>query len=221
VIVLSGLVAATVVALRVAACVAREVHRDRRGRREHAALVASAGCPGDEPDVAILDHDAPAVYCMPCGRYRIVISAGALRALTTEQVHAVLAHERAHLRYRHHLMLALAGGLARSFPGVPLLTQAPSQVALLAEMAADDAAARRHDPDDLAAALVVLARARVRPAMLAAGGLAAEARLRRILGPQQPRMGLARLAAVTGLIPAVAIACLPLLLAACDVTSHP
>jgi beta-lactamase regulating signal transducer with metallopeptidase domain len=217
----AGLVAATAVLLWTAGCIAREVYRDWRRRREHAALVAAAGRPGDEPGVAILDHDSPAVYCLPSGRYRIVISTGALRALTAEQVRAVLAHERAHLRRRHHLALALVGGLARAFPGVPLLSRAPSEAAALAEMAADDDAARRHHRDDLAAALVVLARAGARPAMLTAGGPAAAARLHRILAPQQPVSGLARLAAVSGFIPAVVVACLPLVLAACDITSHP
>jgi hypothetical protein len=104
---------------------------------------------------------------------------------------------------------------------VPLLSQAPPQLAVLAEMAADDAAARRYRRDDLAAALVVLATAGAQPAMLAASGPEAIARLQRILAPQQPRTGLARLAAIAGLIPPLVIACLPLLLAACDVTSHP
>jgi Zn-dependent protease with chaperone function len=220
-IAVAGLVAAAAVVLRAAGCMAREVHRDGRGRREHAALVAAAGRPSDEPGVAILDHYAPAVYCLPCGRYRIVMSAGALRVLSAEQVRAVLAHERAHLRSRHHLVLALATALGRAFPRVPLLARAASEVAGLAEMAADDAAARRHGRDDLAAALVVLARAGAKPAMLAAGGPAAAARLDRMLAPQQPRTGIARLAAVIGLIPAVVIACLPLVLAACDITSHP
>jgi Zn-dependent protease with chaperone function len=221
VIAIGGSVAATALVLWAAGCIAREYHRDWRGRREHAALVMAAGRPGDEPGVVILDHDAPAVYCLPSGRYRIGVSAGALRALTAEQILAVLAHERAHLRYRHHLVLSLASALSRAFSRVPLLAQAPSQVAVLAEMAADDSAARRYDRDDLAAALVVLAQAGAKPAMLAAGGPAAAARLHRILSPRQPRQRLARLAAVTGLIPAVVIACLPLVLAACDITSHP
>jgi hypothetical protein len=118
-------------------------------------------------------------------------------------------------------MLALATALARAFPRVPLLSQAKPQLAVLAEMAADDAAARRHRPDDLATALVVLARAGAQPATLAASGPEAIARLQRILDPEQPRTGLARLAAVAGLIPPVLIACLPLLLAACDASSHP
>jgi Zn-dependent protease with chaperone function len=221
VIAVAGLVAAASVVLRAAGCVAQEVHHDRRGRREHAFMVAAVGRPGCEPGVVVLEHSAPTVYCLPFGQYRIVISASALSVLTPVQVRAVLAHERAHLRCHHHLVLALAIAMGRAFPGVPLLTQAPSQVAVLAEMAADDAAVRRHSRDDLAAALVVLACAATRPAVLAVGGLAAAARLQRILAPQQPRTGLARLAAVTGLIPAATIACLPLVLAVCDITSHP
>jgi Zn-dependent protease with chaperone function len=220
-IAIAGLLVAAGVLLRVAGCAACEFRRGLRDRREHAALVAATGRPGDEPDIAIIDHDVPAVYCLPCGRYQIVISAGALAALTTEQLHAILAHERAHLRRRHHAILALATALARAFPRVPLLSQAQPQLATLAEMAADDAAARRHRRDDLAAALVRLATAGARPATLAASGPEAIIRLQRLLAPQQPRTGLAMLAATAGLIPPVVITCLPLILAACDISSHP
>jgi beta-lactamase regulating signal transducer with metallopeptidase domain len=221
-IAIAGLVAAATVLLRAAGCAARELLRGRRDWREHAALVAATGRPGDAPDVAIVNHDAPAVYCLPRGRHRIVVSAGALAALTPAQLHAVLAHERAHLRRHHHVTLTLATSLARAFPRVPLLSQARPQLAVLAEMAADDAAARRHRRDDLAAALVVLAAAGARPAALAASGPEAMVRLQRILATQrQPRIGLARVAAIAGLIPPVVIACLPLLVAACGFTSHP
>src|SRR5262249_19472861 len=142
-------------------------------------------------------------------------------ALTPQQLRAVLAHERTHLRRHHHLLLALATSLARAFPRVPLLTQAQPQLAVLAEMAADDAAARRHRRDDLAAALVVLARAGAHRATLAASGPEATARLQRILDPERPRTGLARLAAVAALIPPVVIACLPLLLPAGATPSPP
>src|SRR5215472_16301799 len=214
-IAIAGLLVAAAVVLRAAGCVACEFRSGRRDRREHAARVAATGRPGDELDVAIVDHDAPAVYCLPCGRYQIVISAGALAALTPEQLRAVLAHERAHLRRHHHVILALATALARAFPRVPLLSQAQPQLAVLAEMAADDAAIRRHRRDDLAAA-------GARPATLAASGPEAIVRLQRIFTTQQqPRIGLARLAAIAGLILPAVIACLPLLLAACDISSHP
>src|SRR5215469_14688785 len=207
VIAIAGLLVAAAVVLRAAGCVACEFRRALRDRREHAALVAAAGRPGDEPDVAIVDHDVPAVYCLPCGRHQIVISAGALTALTPEQLRAVLAHERAHLRRRHHVNLALATALSRAFPRVPLLSQAQPQLAVLAEMAADDAAIRCHRRDDLASALVVLARAGAgaQPATLAASGPEAIARLQRLLEPEPPCTRLARLAAIAGLIPAMVI----------------
>jgi Zn-dependent protease with chaperone function len=221
-IAVAGLLVAAGVVLRAAGCAAAELRRGWRDRRDHAALVTATGRPGDEPDVAIVNHDAPAVYCMPGGQYQIVISAGALAALTPDQLGAVLAHERAHLSRRHHVILALSAGLARAFPCVPLLGQARPQLAALAEMAADDAATRRHRCDDLAAALVVLGRAGARSATLAASGPEALARLERLLDPAPPpRFGLARIAAVAGLIPPVVIACLSLLIAACDASGHP
>jgi len=218
----AGLLLAAAVVLRAGWFVAGELARSRRGWRAHATLVAAAGRPCPEPGVIVLDEDAPAAYCLPCGRYRVVVSAGALAVLGTEQLQAVLAHERAHLRCRHHLMLAVAAALARAFPGVPLLAQAGPQLGVLAEMAADDAAARRHDPDHLAAALVILARAGTHPPALAVGGPAAIARIQRLLAPPQQRQARrARLAATAALLLPAAIAFLPLLIAACDATAHP
>src|SRR5262249_41946500 len=150
-IAIAGLLVAAAVVLRAAGCVACEFRRGRRDRREHAALVAATRRPGDAPADAIVDHDPPAVYCLPRGRHQIVISAGALAALTPQQLRAVLAHERTHLRRHHHLVLALATSLARAFPRVPLLSQAQPQLAVLAEMAADDPAIRRHRRHYLAA----------------------------------------------------------------------
>ncbi len=219
-IAVAGLLLAGAVVLRAAGCLAWELYRGRCDRREHAALVAATGRPSPELGVAIVDHDAPAVYCLPCGRNQIVVSAGALAALTPSQIRAVLAHERAHLRCRHHMLLALATGLARAFPYVPLLGQAQPQLGVLAEMAADDDAIRRHRRDDLAAALVVLASAGTPPAALTVGGPAAMARLHRMLDPpQHPRTGPARLAAIAGLLLPAAVACLPLIIAACDITA--
>jgi Zn-dependent protease with chaperone function len=154
----------------------------------------------------------------------VVISTGALCRLGPGQMQAVLAHERAHLRGHHHLMLAVAAALACAFTAIPLLARAAAELAVLAEMAADDAATRRHHPADLAAALVTLASAGSRATALTAGGPAAIARIQRLLAPP-PQLGLpvrtARLAvgAAALAVPAV-IACLPLVIAACDVISR-
>lgn len=218
----AGLVLAAAIALRAGTCLVSEFTRGRRERGEHAALVAAAGRPDHKLGAVVLDHDTPTAYCLPHGRQRIVVSAGALAALGTEQMQAVLAHERAHLRGRHHLMLATGAALARAFPCVPLLTQARPQLAVLAEMAADDAAARSHDRGDLAEALIILARAGVRSTALAAGGPAVIARVQRLLTPPALRPARrTRLAAAAGLIVPVFIASLPLLMVACDVVSRP
>lgn len=219
-ITVAGLLLAAAVVVRTAGCVALELYRGRRSRREHAALIAAAGHPGPAHDVVILNHDAPSVYCLTSGRGRIVVTAGALSALTPEQMRAVIAHERAHLRSRHHAILALATGLARAFPRVPLLAQAEGQLCVLAEMAADDAAVRAHRRDDLAAALVVLAGAGSRPAVLTAGGPTAMVRLQRLLTRPERGTRPAELAAIAGLLPAVAVASVPLTVALCDVITH-
>jgi bla regulator protein blaR1 len=218
----AGVLLSAAVAARVGWCLARELARSRRDRREHAALVAATGRPGPEPDMAVLDDDAPAAYCVPCGRCRVVISAGALAVLGPDQLRVILAHERAHLSARHHLILSVAAALARAFPWVPLFTRAEPELGKLAEMAADDAAARLYGPEHLARALVVLSKAGVRPATLAAGGPAAVARIQRLLDPPRQRQTRrARLAVVAAhLFPAV-IACLPLIMAACDITARP
>jgi hypothetical protein len=165
----AGLLLAAAVLARAGGCVACGLARSRRERREHAAFLHAAGRPDQALGAVILDQDAPAAYCLPGRRHCIVVTAGTLAALGPGQLLAVLAHERAHLRGRHHLLLAIASALSRAFPFVPLLAEAGTQVAVLAEMAADDQAARRHHPADLAAALVTLATARSRAAVLTAG----------------------------------------------------
>jgi Zn-dependent protease with chaperone function len=222
--VLASLLAAAVLA-RLAGCLARTLALARRERRAHAAFLRAAGRPDHALGAVILEQDAPAAYCLPGRGQRVVVSAGAIAALRPAQLGAVLAHEHAHLRGRHHLLVATASALGRAFPFVPLLAQAGSEVPVLAEMAADDRAARRHERADLAAALVILATATARPAALTAHGPAAIARIQRLLAPP-PRSRrparIARLAAGTAALALpTAIACLPLITAACSVAARP
>ncbi|MEV4382315.1 M56 family metallopeptidase [Streptosporangium sp. NPDC049644] len=74
----------------------------------------------------------------------VTIPGAALRSLAPEQVTAVLAHEQAHLRGRHHLVLAAAEAFCRAFPRLPLFAPARSGIARLIELLADDVAACRH-----------------------------------------------------------------------------
>ena len=87
----------------------------RRRRSAHDDVLAVIAKPGPAADVRIIDGDRPAVYCLP-GRRRIVVTTGALARLDIGELDAVLAHERAHLSGRHHIVLALAVATA----GVPV-----------------------------------------------------------------------------------------------------
>lgn len=182
---------------------------DRSHQRDMLAVVATSH---PAQDVVVVQHDTPTVYCLPGRRRRIVVTSSALAALTDEQLAQVLAHERAHIRARHHLALLLADALAATFFHRAPFVLARNQIAELTEMHADDAAspcARR----DLAAALVVLAGG-ARPAgALGANGAAALARVRRLTEPTNPlappaRMLLLSLIALSVVLP-VAIAVAP------------
>jgi Zn-dependent protease with chaperone function len=216
----AGLLLAAAIVLRTGGCLASGLAQARRDRRAHAAFLAAAGRMDPALGAVILDQDAPAAYCLPGGRDLVVVSAGAVAVLQPRQLRAVLAHERAHLRGHHHALLTWACALGRALPMVPLLAEAGPRLAPLAEMAADDAAVRRHAPADLAAALVILARAGARAAALTASGTAAVTRIERLLAPPPRRRRPARLAAAAAALtlPAL-IACLSLLTTACG--THP
>jgi len=96
------------------------------------------------------------VYSLPTRRARIVISQGALDALSGDQLTAVLAHERAHIEQRHHALLWALHSLRGVLGWVPLIAAAAPAVATYAEMAADDDARRASSTRALAGALLAL-----------------------------------------------------------------
>jgi len=220
----TGALLAAAATVRGCAFVAGGLARARRERREHGFLLDAVGRPDSATGAVIVDDESPAAYCLPRRRHGVVVSTAALAVLRPVQLQAVLAHERAHLRGRHHLMLAVAAALSRAFPSIPLFARAGTQLPALAEMAADDAAARRYDPCELAAALVTLAHAGTQAAALTAGGPAAVARLHRLLTPPArpglPARAARRATGAAALALPVAVACIPLLIAACGVTNR-
>ncbi|MBO3749654.1 M56 family metallopeptidase [Streptosporangiaceae bacterium NEAU-GS5] len=157
-----------------------------RERRRHAEMLAVVGRHDHRIGATVLDYGEPMAYCLPGRRPKTVITTAALRSLVPDHVAAVLAHERAHLRGRHHLLLAVAQGLARAFPGLPLFTRAGSEIARLVELRADDVAARRHPRVHIAAAVVSLATGRAPAFALGAGGENALVRVSRMLNPATP-----------------------------------
>jgi hypothetical protein len=106
------------------------------------------------PGALVVDHPTAAAYCVPGLRSAIVISAGALNLLDTDELAAVLAHERAHLRARHDLVLLPFSALLRAFRWSATARAANAEVALLVEMLADDRARKRRPAKELATALL-------------------------------------------------------------------
>ncbi|WP_214106860.1 M56 family metallopeptidase [Acrocarpospora catenulata] len=170
--------------------------RARRERRRHALMLRILGRPDDAIGATVVEHDEPVAYCLPGRRGQAVITTGALRSLAPEEVAAVIAHERAHLRGRHHLLLAAVETLVRAFPRLPLFAQARDEVTRLVELLADDVAASRHPRIHIAAALVRLATGRAPAFTLGAGGETAITRVRRMLDPKAPLNLRERLAGV-------------------------
>jgi Zn-dependent protease with chaperone function len=214
--------AATLTAAVLAWRYGRALQRAGRRTRAHAEAARITGrrlvVKGDGEAggaTVVLDAPQPAAYCVPGRPAAIVLTSGALAVLDRAQLGAVLAHERAHLAGRHHLLISLSRGLAASFPGVPVFTRGPTEVARLAELCADDAAARRAGRPALVAALLAMGTGTAVPApALAATSGAVTARVHRLLDPprrgRHARYGLALvtvmllLAAVSGLVIAFA-----------------
>lgn len=180
------LLAAAALLVRITYCGAAVLLRARAERRRHAEMLALLGRHDGGLDAIVVDYDERLAYCLPGRQGRAVITTAALRDLSAEQTAAVLAHEQAHLRGRHHLVLAGGEALARAFRGVPLFERARSETARLVELLADDVAARRHPRILIATAVVTLATGRVPAFTLGAGGETALTRVRRMLSPEAP-----------------------------------
>ena len=158
-------------------------------RRQRALLTLLAHGDPKVPGALVVDYPTAAAYCLPGLRSQIVVSVGTLRLLGRGELAAVLAHERAHLRERHDLVLLPFTALRRAFPRSSTCTDAHRAVALLVEMLADDRALRGGPARELVSALVRFGTAGSCPAP--AGALAAAegevaARVTRLLQPVRP-----------------------------------
>ena len=126
----------------------------RARHRQRALLGLLAHDDPKVPGALVVDYPAAAAYCVPGLRSAIVISAGTLDLLDQAELAAVLAHERAHLRARHDLVLLPFTALLRAFRWSAIARDANREVALLVEMMADDRARRRRPARELATALL-------------------------------------------------------------------
>lgn len=148
---------------------ARARHRELVDVLAAPASISSQG-DGRADGIRVLDHATPTAYCLPGRRSRVVLTEGALAALPDDELEAVLAHERAHLRGRHDLLIEYFTVLHHSAPAPVRSPEALREVRLLVEALADRAAVRRSGPVTTARALLTLAQGQAPEASLGAAG---------------------------------------------------
>ena len=157
--------------------VAVQVTREDAGRRRRhlqALRMLSRREPGSP--VLWLEQEVPVAYSVGGRRGAIVATTGVSRLGSAER-EAILAHERAHLSGRHHVLVQMAVVLARALPFVPLFRAAPPAVRVLVELAADAAAATRCGYGPVRAALRAVSGAGVPSGSLAMSRDSVELRL--------------------------------------------
>ncbi|MFJ7244311.1 M56 family metallopeptidase [Kitasatospora sp. NPDC098652] len=144
-------------------------------------------------ELAVLEDPQPVAYALPGTPGRIVVSTGMLRLLDGGEQQALLAHERAHLRARHHLFLLT---LHLAVAVNPLLRPLAREGAFVLERWADEEAGRAVGDRSVVARAV--ARAALAGGRTPAGALAATEgpvprRVRALFAPA-PKAGLMPLA---------------------------
>ncbi|CRZ14390.1 M56 family metallopeptidase [Mycolicibacterium neworleansense] len=179
----------------------RTIRRLHAHAYSHAQAVRLVGRPTDKRDVFIVDAGKPTAYCVAGAPPAIVVTTGAIAALGTEELLAVLAHERAHLDGHHLKIVTALRGLAMVFPRITLMTRGAVEVGRLLEMCADDAAARRFGQHTLLGGLMALAGATPAQAL----GAADVALLSRAERLALPPAAWARVSAHAGLLGAITV----------------
>ncbi|MFF2504095.1 M56 family metallopeptidase [Streptomyces sp. NPDC058067] len=159
--------------LAVLALVAGAVALVRTGLRQRREMrAAHAGSPDAADELSVRPDELPYAYALPGRPGRIVVTTGMLRALDAREREVLFAHERAHLRGRHHLFLS-AAELAVTLH--PMLRGLREPLAYALERWADESAAAATGDRALTA------RAIGRAALAAAGTPGAVARPRTAL----------------------------------------
>lgn len=165
--------------------------------------------------VSIVDVPHPFALTFPDHHGGIILSTAALHALDEEELAAVLAHEHAHLRQRHHLIAALMASTAVVLRWVPLVAAAADAIPHYLEIAADDHARRRAGTPALVGALVKLGGGGDRPGQPASCAEALHA-----AGPHRIGQLVRPSTGITGAGPAVAIAAYLLTLGVVSAAVH-
>lgn len=147
----------TALLVMLVARVGRHLVTARASSRRHAESARIIGRRVTGVDGLVIDAPQKLAYCLGGRGGTVVITSAAVTALARPHLDAVLAHERAHLAGRHHLLLTVARALTTALPRVRLFAVAEAEIARLLEMCADDTAVRRHGSAPLLSALLTLA----------------------------------------------------------------
>ncbi|HZE48574.1 MAG TPA: M56 family metallopeptidase [Jatrophihabitantaceae bacterium] len=113
----------------------------RTVRAVRAIVIAARTCRRLSPaagGLVVIEDLEPTAYAVPGFSGRIVVSTAMLRTLSADERRALLAHEAAHLTYRHHVYTQLTDVAAAANP---LLRPLRAAVGLAVERWADEAAA--------------------------------------------------------------------------------
>lgn len=94
--------------------------------------------PAAADELVVIPSDEPQAYAVPGRPGHIVVSSGMLRRLDDDERRVLLAHERAHLRRRHHRYVFVADVAASA---VPILRPLRARVRFATERWADEDAA--------------------------------------------------------------------------------
>ncbi|MFC6712355.1 M56 family metallopeptidase [Branchiibius cervicis] len=168
----------------------------RTSRRQHRELVdLLAVDPGGEPlpdvrrwralgspphSLRVLALETPTAYCVPGLSGRVVVSDAVGERLGPVGLQAVLAHEVAHLRQRHDLILEFFTVLHTAVPTALRSDHGLSRGRLLVEILADRGAEQVVGRTPVARAIVLLADAPHPAGAMGTGGAPAVARLERL-----------------------------------------
>lgn len=133
------------------------VREQRQLHRRHLDLLRITASPATGSFTTMwLPTSEPLAYSVAGTPSFVVATRGVHEQLRDDDIAAVLEHERAHLRGRHHILVGLAEALANSAPRVPLMRHSPALVRAAVELAADRVAARAHGPTCVRTALLTM-----------------------------------------------------------------
>ncbi len=166
----------------------RTTSASRASRRRHREGLALISRPSAGHGFVLVPSCEPFAYCLPGRGGQIIVSTATTSLLSTEELAAVLAHERAHLHGHHHHLVTLTQILAKALPVSPIRSLA-DEVEHLVELAADDRACRGSERGDLLSALVRLSVAPPPGPALAASGGSTVARALRLAAPSPENPG--------------------------------